>query len=1827
MKLRMLVASVSMLVFAFGLHVCGEMNIVVPDYRNNIDTPDCDKNDQAGGCQCETIGVTVGEAKVDLDCARVKISTGPMRPGTELEPGFFKLQVVKPTPESATVGALRYVLGYSMYRTSREDTSAGLPRYLSVLNENGISIGFKFADGESMGVPFFGSQSLLTHRILMVDAEGWSTTNNPAYYDLYPGDGDMYRFIAATNSSDYLALSLYRGKTGREETMSTVDTEVIRDDAQNIRQVLAPSCLADVVTASACKYSIFLYHRSEIQAEKDQNGLYVPQPGASVLAQWTIENPDPSSVNNLRVTQIKGSYTNVSDYAYNDASEEWTLTQGAGMKTISKDMAWNDNRTVFLETRIEKDAASAVLSKSTTKFTKINGAYRITEEVNDPDGEAEKTTYTRFTAAGDGKKLGFVKSMVRSDGSWTSFDYDANGYKTQEISGWQGSPLNSTSNQATYYSYIPVDANDAPAYNDQRPRTVTHKINGQTVAKTYYAYTTNAVKELTEIEEMCTDTSASYGDAGSLRTTKVYYGTNVAGQMIGRLKSVQRPDGTLDTYTYEYGNYTTSTNASQFAFTADPDGLAWRQTITRGTTNAPAGIANKTTREESVWDEYGRAVMTEAYVYNGSGYDRVSWTVNTIDNLNHLTKTEKSDGTIFSQSWGSNCCGVESQKDASGIETVYSYNLLNQRISETRKGTNSPDDDVKQEYTLDALGRKLLTTVSGGGISLVASSNTYNTAGHLASSTDAQGITTTYGQGCCGLQSTTIRAGLTNTTVRYPDGRTHYTEQNGTRQQTYLYGLDLSSPGHQTTTVYTGPEGTNSPAWQRTTTDMLGRTIRTERPGFNGSTLITENEYNTKGQLISQSMVYGPESKVSLFAYNALGQQILTAQDINTNGVIDLAGPDRVTSNATEFVQIDGDWFRESRSYTFPETNSATALLTSTQCQRLTGLGTPLVVPPSGGSPLLVSETTSTDLLGNQTVQQTAIDRDNKTVVQVSTAPDSVNDQYQVTINGLATKSVSKTGLVMTYGYDALGRLISTTDPRTGTSTTHFNAIGQVDWVEDAATNRTTFTYDPATGRRTSTTDAMTNSVYTAYSVEGQMIGTWGATYPVFYAYDAYDRMCAMYTLRDTNLVVDSYSSFSSQPSAFDRTTWSYDEATGLLTNKLYSDGKGTSYSYTADGKLETRTWARGITTTYSYANTGEMVGIDYSDSTPDVAFTFNRLGQQTSVTDAQGIRSFDYDHATMALTNETIVADGLTNVIARFQDALGRATGFSLNADYAVSYSYAGNGRFDAVDSVVLGVTNNWQYSYLANSELSTGVSNTINSINTVKAYEDNRNLLTGIANQHGATLVSGYDYQNDAVGRRTRRIDNASITNAFGYNIRSEVIEALMGTNTYGYAYDPIGNRQQSTKNQEQRTYLANVLNQYTNITDGVTNSPTYDLDGNMTANGSWTYTWNGENRLVGASNGAVVVSFAYDYMGRRFQKISGGVTNTFVYDGWNLISESPVSSLQSTVSYYVWGLDLSGSMQGAGGIGGLLATMLDGNTYFSGYDANGNLTDYVDANGTIVAHYEYDAFGNTTAKTGTLADANPFRFSTKYLDTETSLYYYGYRFYSPEMGRWVNRDPVNETGFRRMTGRRFVSRGDNLFTFVRNAPMMKFDPIGLLVVVEPGTGAPDPAKPPSDEDVRSCCTKALQKRNEGQPADKRVSGLVICVDGKKFACAAQPPARKWKGPPSLDQELGDDLARMIEKECTEKHEEDHFDATEKCPNQCGCAIAQMLNSNKDQRDAEECQAYRVSLACLRQALTDGNCGGNATCEAIIAQYISNMITVVNNTYNCAEHGGDLQ
>jgi RHS repeat-associated protein len=112
---------------------------------------------------------------------------------------------------------------------------------------------------------------------------------------------------------------------------------------------------------------------------------------------------------------------------------------------------------------------------------------------------------------------------------------------------------------------------------------------------------------------------------------------------------------------------------------------------------------------------------------------------------------------------------------------------------------------------------------------------------------------------------------------------------------------------------------------------------------------------------------------------------------------------------------------------------------------------------------------------------------------------------------------------------------------------------------------------------------------------------------------------------------------------------------------------------------------------------------------------------------------------------------------------------------------------------------------------------------------------------------------------------------------------------------------------------------------------------------------------------------------------------------------------------------------------------------NVYYYCYDANGNVTQLVDAQtGAIKAHYEYDPFGKILNQTGSAAEDNHFRFSTKYFDTETNLYCYGRRYYAPEIGRWINRDPIAEDG------------GINLYGFVLNDPVNLVDPTGEVGII---------------------------------------------------------------------------------------------------------------------------------------------------------------------------------
>jgi RHS repeat-associated protein len=212
-------------------------------------------------------------------------------------------------------------------------------------------------------------------------------------------------------------------------------------------------------------------------------------------------------------------------------------------------------------------------------------------------------------------------------------------------------------------------------------------------------------------------------------------------------------------------------------------------------------------------------------------------------------------------------------------------------------------------------------------------------------------------------------------------------------------------------------------------------------------------------------------------------------------------------------------------------------------------------------------------------------------------------------------------------------------------------------------------------------------------------------------------------------------------------------------------------------------------------------------------------------------------------------------------------------------------------------------------------------------------------------------------------------------------------------------------------------------------------------------------------------------YDGMGWSDQD-----RHSFVWDGWNIVLEQiDVGGSTAHVIEYYWGEDFSGTEQGAGNapvakrsgrlseanpkgrkgprVGGLLAVSYDGEFYVPIYGGNGNIMGYVDESGAFAAKFEYDPYGDVVSIEDVLSapmpslDGSPvpipvglrgedfsFGFSTKYHDREVDLIAYQLRSYSPRLGRWVNRDPIEEEG------------GLNLYAFCDNDAIASIDSLEL-------------------------------------------------------------------------------------------------------------------------------------------------------------------------------------
>ncbi|MES2737888.1 MAG: RHS repeat-associated core domain-containing protein [Verrucomicrobiota bacterium] len=350
-------------------------------------------------------------------------------------------------------------------------------------------------------------------------------------------------------------------------------------------------------------------------------------------------------------------------------------------------------------------------------------------------------------------------------------------------------------------------------------------------------------------------------------------------------------------------------------------------------------------------------------------------------------------------------------------------------------------------------------------------------------------------------------------------------------------------------------------------------------------------------------------------------------------------------------------------------------------------------------------------------------------------------------------------------------------------------------------------------------------------------------------------------------------------------------------------------------------------------------------------------------------------------------------------------------------------------------------------------------------------------------------------------------------------------------------------------------------------------HDERGNLKADANWIYTWDAENRLVaqemrfqgvpGESNEYVKkLEFRYDGKGRRIWKREShhlmsangfllGANWTprketiYIWQDWTLVAEfsTPLwqtSSLKLKRSY-LWGLDVNGTLGGAGGVGGLLwvadyvPNHSESNRQLAPwYDGNGNVMGWVENEGAqkLPLHrLEYDPFGKLlvddavrVARTKKQRDLNvsawdldrpPFTFSTKYEDVESGLLYYGYRYYAPEMGRWLSRDPIGEQG------------GINLYGMCYNDPVNFIDTdgrapmnggVGGPQVVPPGGYPRTPDKPENRSWDSSNLEQLLAKvDSEGQVGKKCDECLLAKVrelkkDILRFAIKWNKNSKEW-------------------------------------------------------------------------------------------------------------------
>ena len=1224
-----------------------------------------------------------------------------------------------------------------------------------------------------------------------------------------------------------------------------------------LAQVLAPQAFVNVSGATN-NYTLDFYDPSVVTG--DSGGFYTFS--GSPFVSYNFVNTSGDLV-------ITESGDTTGTWTLHSTLTGMTITETSSARTITSSSTTpvSGQRT---ETVTVADGSGN--ARKTTRVYQVMGYgdEEIISETADPDNAALTTTYEYYDNGDPTASIRRLKSVTRPDGSWEKYTYygDHSGGTWTDLAKWgqlkaiyrpwQDSPstvgsATDSNCQVTFYDYSSQYGGLNCVLSSQETRTLSYT----TALTTFGEYFGDRTLEYDTgnrayWEPVRTSTIHSFTSSGTYLTTvrKVYSGDGDLNHP-GHLVMQENPDGTKVVGFFSPGTYVWYTPS----WVPSGDGAYWGHSLYYGwkTQIDPSAVAFTGIHGYQVDTIYlmpKRSTRTleiiEGNNVNGTYIAKITqifdsgdptidsnWKTLSVDKTttqgSRLLQSSSSNGYLESHAWGVDTKTSDTANDGSSVS--YTYDDLN-RLTRSAKASVAASGSYQAQGTLythyqynaanDLIWQRTNTSSSPSTAGLTTT-NTYDLAGRLTSSTDVSGLTTTYEYPNNGLTvKITLPGGATKFTDHYLDGSVKCIRGTAVVSEYHATTVD-SGTGALTATVYIlRPSDvsvpTSAPRWSNVTADWAGRKLTEQKPTSAG-TFTRSYYYNSIGQ---PTKVTEPDIADSLTEYNAFGEAYRTGLDLNANGSLDLASDRVVETNLTNDYQ-SSHWWRISTTLGYNQASSSTPYTSSVSKVRYNEF--------NSFSGTLQQDSYATDVFGNTTRHTVDVDRTNKLVTDTTDVPDSSTDVVVVTYNGLQVKQQSAQNLTTYFHYDGLGRPTETVDPRIGTITTAYAAsgtgsVGKVATVTDAASNTTIYSYDAMTGLLTSTANAMGKLSYQSYNARGQVVRTWGqTTYPVEYGFDDYGQQTTMSTFRGGTGWDGS--SWPGSPGTADTTTWAYDNATGTLTSKTDAKSHAVSYTYNTRGQLATRTWARGAVTTYSYSSTtAEQTGISYSDSTPSITYTYNRMGQTATVADVTGTRTFAYDTTTTALDSETFPSYFDSRILARQYDPAspsagthGRNIGYTLSGasgsgtDNGVGYDYDGSGRFNSL-SVPSGPA--FTYSFTSNSNLVASISETSGWTET-NTYEAHRNLLTQIKGQFSTPVKAQFDYAHDALGRRASVVDsgemfaryvNSGLVTIYGYNDRSEVTgaQSYFGTNTanlsypvaargFSYAFDNIGSRTSSS------------------------------------------------------------------------------------------------------------------------------------------------------------------------------------------------------------------------------------------------------------------------------------------------------------------------------------------------------------------------------------------------------------------------------------------------